>query len=199
MIQIFVNERPFSADLTVVKSLGELVELVKASIDPDTIITSLMLNGQPPSDTDWRVPLALHDGKKFEVTTGSRKEYLNDRLAAASLYLDQIMAKFKDTSRLFREGNVTEGNSSLRAAVTDLQAFVQWYGTLLQLGSTLAAEPVTRFKESVTVLTGVCEQLLQQQLYRAWWALAETIEQKLEPQLDQLKSRCLAVYSSVQP
>lgn len=174
--------------------MGELVEVLKASIDPDSIITAMTLNGKELTENDWRMPLANQGSAVVEIATGSRQTYVSDRLASASLYLDEIVKGFAESRILLKSGDVQRGNTSLSKAVQDLKAFVDWYTTVLQILPSRPEAELQKFQEGVRDLTSVCEQLLQQQLYRAWWAIADTLEKKLEPQLGQVKSSCINIY-----
>ena len=42
----------------------------------------------------------------------------------------------------------------------------------------------------VKELSETCKGICQQQLYQSWWAIGETIEKELEPQLDRLEDAC---------
>ena len=44
--------------------------------------------------------------------------------------------------------------------------------------------------DRVTEITETCKRICQQQLYQSWWALGETLEKELEPQLDRLEDFC---------
>lgn len=193
MANVQINGRPFPSGTGDVRTMGELVELIKASIDPDTIITGIFLSGRELTDNDWRVPLAIHGESAIEITTGSREQYVSERLQSAALYLDRIIESFGKARTLFKSGESNPGNSALSSAVQDMRAFLDWYSTVVQMIQAPDEAAVAKFESSVSDLTDTCEQILQQQLYRSWWAIAETLEKKLEPQLGQLKSVCLGV------
>jgi len=195
MMNVTVNGRPFSFPIESVKSLGDLVELVKSSIDPDTIIVRFALDEKPLSESDWRVPLASQAGKSLEITTGSKKVYVDERLSSASMYLDKIIRSFAQARLLFKNGDIQPGNTAMSASVQDTKAFIDWYQTILQLLDNPPEEEVIKFEGVVNQLTDTCEQILQQQLYRSWWQVAELLEKKLEPQLEMMKYACLAVFS----
>ena len=196
MITVTVDGRSFPCDPAAVRTLGELVELVKASIDPDSIITSVQLNGKELTDNDWRTPLIVQEAAALDMCTGSRKEYVSQRLAAASGYVDRIREGFGKAASALKGGDVQGGNVLLAQSVEDFKAFVNWYNTLIKMAAGMAPEQDQRFESSIKEITQVCEQLLQQQLYRAWWTVAETIENRLSPQLEALKGCCLLIFNA---
>jgi hypothetical protein len=195
MINVTVDGRPLSYQIDSTKSLGDLLELVKSTIDPDSIITKILLDEKQLSDSDWKIPLAKQGGKSLEIVTGTKQVYVDERLSSASLYLDKIIRSYAQSRILFKNGDVQPGNSALSAAVQDTQAFIDWYQTILQLIDNPPEAEVVKFEEAVMQLTDTCEQVLQQQLYRSWWQLADLLERKLEPQLEQIKYACLGVFS----
>ena len=195
MITVTVDGRPFSYQIDSTKSLGDLLELVKSSIDPDTIVTKILLDEKQLTDSDWRVPLAKQGGKSLEIITGTKQVYVDERLSSASMYLDKIIRSYGQARVLFKNGDIQPGNSALSAAVNDTKAFIEWYQTILQLIDNPPEAEVAKFEDAVNQLTDTCEQVLQQQLYRSWWQLADLLERKLEPQLEQIKYACLGVFS----
>jgi len=195
MINVTVDGKPFTYQIDSTKSLGDLLELVKSSIDPDTIITKILLNENQLTDSDWKIPLAKQGGKSLEIVTGTKQVYIDERLSSASLYLDKIIRSYAQARMLFKNGDVQPANSALQAAVNDTKAFIDWYQTILQLIDNPPEAEVTKFEEAVLQLSDTCEQVLQQQLYRSWWQLADLLERKLEPQLEQIKYACLGVFS----
>ena len=81
------------------------------------------------------------------------------------------------------------GNQNLIKAVNTLQAFFQWYSSMVVL---LPPEERQAWKieDQVNELSDTCKRICQQQLYQSWWALGETIKTQLEPQLDKLEDFC---------
>ena len=195
MINVTVDGRPFSYQIDSTKTLGDLLELVKSTIDPDSIITKIVLDEKQLTDSDWKIPLAKQGGKSLEIATGTKQVYVDERLSSASMYLDKIIRSYGQARILFKNGDVQPGNSALQVAVSDTKAFIDWYQTILQLIDNPPEAEVTKFEEAVTQLADTCEQVLQQQLYRSWWQLADLLERKLEPQLEQIKYACLGVFS----
>lgn len=193
MVSVKINNQPLEADLGSISTVPDLVEFVKTYIDPESIITGLFIDGRPLAEGDWRVPLNVFGTSVFEVCTGSKEEYLSDRMSVADEYLEQIIAEFTQAREFFKKGSSLDGNRSISNAVNDLNAFLNWYNTLLNMlpaGSTSCNE---NFLRQVEELSHTCEQLVQQQLYNSWWALGETMETKLEPQLGLLRESCRTI------
>jgi hypothetical protein len=191
-MQVTVDGKNFAFDSSTVRTVGELIELVKATIDPDLMVSSILLGEHDLSDSDWQVPLAVHGTAQLRVQTSSRQSFVEERLSLAGTLIDKIASQFESVSSLLKKGDVRSGNTALSGAVEDLRAFVTWYNTILQLLPTEQALVAQKFQTSVGGMLDVCEKMLQQQLYRAWWAVAETIETKLLPEIAQLKASCLA-------
>lgn len=190
MITVKVDTQDLLAEIGELKTMGELIELIKASIDPDSIITSISLGGNPLSESDWRVPLSVHSQSTLEVTTGSKEGYMRERLALAGDYLSQIIDEFRDASAKYLAGNSTDANTVLSGAVDDLLAFVNWYLALLSVEAESLEPTIVEFERRMSEIRDVCEQLLQQQMFQSWQALGEILQNKLEPELNKLKVFC---------
>ncbi len=191
MITVQVDGTAMLTEIGDMKTLGDLVELIKATIDPDAIITSMSFGGDVLRDRDWMSPLATHTGRTLEVTTGSKRTFLADRMKTAEFFIDQITGEFIEASSLYQNGNFEKGNGNFATAVEDLLAFVNWYNSLLLVDEQGLARELTEFEVHVNEIKKTCEQLLQQQLYQSWWVLAETVKTRLKPQLDNLRAYCL--------
>ena len=87
---------------------------------------------------------------------------------------------------------MSDANKLLMKAVNSLRAFFDWYTTLVDL---VPEEDRDKFRidNQANELTETCKKICQQQLYQSWWALGETIERELEPELDQLEDFCRQV------
>lgn len=194
VMNVNVNGVPFNYPREAIKSMGELIELIKSTIDPETIITAITIDDRLMTDNDWRLPLAAHANSTLNIESGSKKAYIESRLSSASLYLDKIIRSFSQARMLFKNAEIQAANNELGKAVQDTRAFIDWYQTILQLITNPPEAEVQKFENAVNDLTDTCEQILQQQLYRSWWAIAESLEKKLEPQLEQMKFACLAVF-----
>ena len=97
--------------------------------------------------------------------------------------------EFREGRKSFQEGSMQAGNQKLLSAVNTLQAFFEWYGTLIEL---LPEDQKDNFRinSHIDAIAGICKRICQQQLYQSWWALGETIQKELEPKLDELETFC---------
>lgn len=174
--------------------MTEVVELIKSVIDPDHMITSILLNGEQFNETDWSRSMNSLDTALIEVETGTPQEFVFERLARSELIVQSCLLEFRGARGKFQQGNSVEGNKQLVEGVQALQAFFQWYGTLLELVPT-ESRPQFDLTTEVNEISETCKSICQQQLYQSWWALGESLEQKLEPQLEGLVERCKNFYS----
>ncbi len=198
MIRLMVDGQDWSSKISGVRTMPELVELVKANIDPEKIVTAMAINGQNLTDADWRAPLVVQGESQMEILTGSKESYVQDRLGVAISVVEEIIEEFHRARSLYQDGVSREGNMSFSKAVGDLRAFFNWYFSVLDLANTKAESQKETFKSQVSEISSVCEQMLQQQMYQSWWALGQTLEAKLEPQLGTLKTSCATFADSYQ-
>ncbi|MCC6220824.1 MAG: hypothetical protein IT291_06260 [Deltaproteobacteria bacterium] len=191
MISVQVNGQALAADYSRITTMPDLVEFIKANIDPDSIIVDLAISNKPLSEIDWRVPLSVQGDSIMQVSTASKEEYLKHRLSISIEYVDKITEEFRIARENFQNGRVIDGNGSISKAVTDLEAFLSWYNTvILMLPEARQASVKNGYSEKIKDITSTCDQLLQQQLYQSWWAIGETLEQRMEPTLGELKTYC---------
>ena len=191
MISVLVDGKPFPGDISEVKTIANLVELVKLTIDPSLIISELRLNDKQLNEVDWRSSLVSLAGSTLQIWTGTRNDYVHDRLGQAEDLVRQIISEFSEAGEKFRLGQAGPANQRFVGAVRDLNAFVTWYQTILSLAPEQLETQVIEFTNHVQSIQGICEQLLQQQLYQSWWALGETVKGRLEPQLQELADFCV--------
>ena len=190
MITVKVDGSVWGHDLGGINSMPDLIEFIKANIDPEKIITTLLISGRDLSEVDWRVPLSVQGDSTLEVTTDSQRNYVTDRLMAAQEYAEYITNEFAVARESFQNGKTEDGNRGLSRAVNDLNAFLAWYGTVLQMLPEDWKSYIENFTVQVEGLSKICEQILQQQLYQSWWAVGETVQNELEPRLTNMKSAC---------
>src|SRR5262245_5603503 len=145
MIQVQIDGNPLQADLGGMNTMGDLIELVKATIDPDTIITSMEFSGEALSESDWSMPLTAHRGKILQIRTGTKQAYMFERISLAPDIVQKIVEEFGKASEAYRGGQSPAGNSMLGTAVDDLSAFVGWYDSLLGMDNFSLAKPRGEF------------------------------------------------------
>ena len=167
----------------------DVVELIKTVIDPDHMITSILLNGRELADADWSASAAKFAEDVLDVETGRPEDFVNSRLTSAASVVRSCYSEFRDARKYFQDGKMQQGNQRLGEAVQTLQAFFQWYASLLDL---MPQDRRTRFdiRSKAEEISEVCKKICQQQLYQSWWALGETLQSELEPKIDQLEDFC---------
>ncbi len=195
MITVNVDGQPFSADVTQVRSMADLIELVKTVIDPDSIIVSLALDGKPLSDADWRMPLNGQTKSQLEICTGNPELYVRERLEGAASYLTEIIDEFSLSSASYLTAVYESGNQKLAKAVHDLGAFVNWYSSLLGINPAQYASASQDFESRIRQIKLICDQLVQQQMFQSWILLGETIKSRLVPELEKLRAFCASQVS----
>ena len=176
--------------------MPDLVEFVKSIIDPETIITELKINNFSLTENDWHMPLVAMLNRKISFVTGPLNEYVKDRISNAPSLVDEITVEFSTASNAFHSGASQEGNIHFVNAVKDLNEFLKWYSSLLDLKPEMRNEQ-TKFLEDMNDLFKICETLHQQQVYQSWWNAGETINNQLKPKLAQIKTTCENAFSSL--
>ncbi len=197
MIQVQVNGQALGIPVERVQSFADLIELVKSSIDPEHMVTAILLDGRDMRDEEWTMSPAQLQGDRLEFSSGRPEVYVAERLQDASSVVRSCFFEFRDARKGFQDGDTTAGNKRLKVAVDTLKAFFEWYGTLMQLVPD-AARAKLDISEEVVSISETCKKICQQQLYQSWWALGESIEKDLEPKLDKLEDTCRKVAREAQ-
>ena len=190
MVLVKINGEQELSDIGAINTMADLVELIKSHIDPDSIITALVLEGKELSDADWRVPLSVQGDAVLEVTTGSKEEYVAERVVQAGDYLEQIISQLSDCTAFYRDGNNEDANSIFSQSMEDLKAFFTWYGSVLQVLAETAAEDVKDYSVRIGPILQICEEIVQHQLHQSWILMAEVIDGKLISKLRDIKQFC---------
>ncbi len=169
----------------------DLIELVKMSIDPEEIITEILINGEEVPEEKWQMNAAQLCDDQLEVTTGSPSEYVSEKLASAASVLRTCYSAFRSARKDFQAGKMEPANRSLVEAVKTLNTFFGWYGTMIELVPEADREKYN-IHTQVVEISDICKKICQHQLYQSWWALGETLENELEPKIDELEDFCRA-------
>ncbi len=196
MMTVRIDNQQTFQDIGQIKTMPDLIELVKARIDPERIITGLSISGQELSDTDWRVPLSVQGDATLEVTTGTKEEYVSTRLQFSVECIAHVTKEFDEVSAAFRGGNTAVANTAFQGAVEDLRSFLTWYDSILGLLPANVQGKREVFYKEVEKVSEICKKLIEQQLYNSWWAISETITNQLQPQLKRLESICMETKQS---
>ncbi len=197
MIRVRVNGNYADIPMASVPRFTDLVEFLKSQIDPDHMITTLLLDGRELTDDEWNQNVSSLMGDTLDVTTGHPEAYVADRMQDASRVVRSCFYEFRDARKGFQDGDTVTGNKRLKIAVDTLKAFFEWYGTLVQLVSETKREKLD-ISPQVVEISESCKKICQQQLYQSWWALGESLEKDLEPKLDKLEDACRRAAREVQ-
>lgn len=197
MVTVTVNGQQLPLQLDGVRTMGELVEVVKMNIDPDSVISAMTIGGRDLVESDWRAPLSVHGGARLEIATATKQQFLKDRLMQAPILVERIIQNFGNARQSFRAGEQTGGYQQMGSAVKDFNAFIKWYDVILEYNPALRQTYQTQVVPLINELTRICEQLVQQQLYNSWWAIGETLEKQLEPTLNRLREQLDVIARSV--
>lgn len=198
MIRVRVNGNYTEIPVASVPRFTDLVEFLKSQIDPEHMITTLLIDGRELTDDEWNQNVSMLVGDTLDVTTGHPEAYVADRMQDASRVVRSCFYEFRDARKGFQDGDTVTGNKRLKVAVDTLKAFFEWYGTLVQLVSETKREKLD-ISPQVLEISESCKKICQQQLYQSWWALGESLEKDLEPKLDKLEDACRRVAREVQP
>jgi hypothetical protein len=165
----------------------DLVELIKNSIDPAHMVTTVKVNGGELEAEEWDYALDKFGPTPiFEFDTGTPGDYVKARVQIAPMLIQAIYMGFRDARKSFQSGDMQSGNKAIFEAVNDLKAFLEWYHSLCELVKETDQNAFS-ITTPVEEITTVCKKICQQQLYQSWWALGETIAKELEPALDRLE------------
>lgn len=186
---VSLNGATLPVQLRGVTKFTELVELVKATIDPEHMIVSILVNGAEASDEVWSGNIVQLGGATIDFLTDTPLNFVETRFALSADTINAAYLQVRDARKLFQSGDNASGNQNLLGAIRILQAFFEWYSTILEL---VPAPHKSTYDIDAQVkdISEVCKRLCQQQLYQSWWAMGETIEKQLEPKLDALETHC---------
>lgn len=189
MVSVRINGQESQIKADGLPRVSDLVELIKASIDPNHMITGILVDGKDLQDDDWTASTSRLGTAIIEVETGTPESFVADRLSKASQIVNACYIEFRDSRKRFQDGDMQNGNHKLVTAVRTLKAFFEWYSTLMEL---IPEDKRVAFDISTQVdeISEVCKKICQQQLYQSWWALGESIQKELEPKLDRLEDFC---------
>ena len=104
MISVLVDGKPFPGNISEVRTIANLIELIKLTIDPNSIITEMRLNGKFLDEVEWRASLVSLVGSTFEINTGSKNDYVHDRLTQAEELKNIIKDHKNQVSGVLRLG-----------------------------------------------------------------------------------------------
>ncbi len=188
-MKIIINGSDAALKVDNLLRVSDVIELIKASIDPEHMIANILIDGKELTDTDWTAPVAQFGTAIVEIDTLTPKDFVDMRMAMSASVVRECFMQFRDSRKLFQAAQMQDGNKRLIQAVNTAQAFFEWYGSLMELVPS-DGRPRYDITNQVQDITTVCKRICQQQLYQSWWALGETLEKELEPKLDKLEDFC---------
>lgn len=185
-MKIRINEKDVEIDGQHLPRLLDMIELVRSYIDPDHMITEIVIDGKPIKEEQWGAAPASFINSIIEFTTDLPRNYVCERLAEAPEIAQALYFKFRDSRKTFSIGDSCSGNEKLAIAARTLHDFLHWYHTIVQL---VEGDDRERFSIEgfIKDLTSISEILSKHQLYQSWWAIGETIQRQLEPKLEELE------------
>ena len=196
MVSVRINGEDSSIRTDGLSQFTDVVELIKSVIDPEHIITGILIDGRELEETDWVANPSQFSTSIVEVLTDTAENFVTFRLCNAAEVVRECALQFVDAREKFQAGNMQDANQSLGTAVNTLQAFFEWYGTLMELLSP-ADQAKFDLTQPVEEISEVCKRICQQQLYQSWWALGETLQNDLEPKLEGLERTCRKFKSEI--
>ena len=199
MVQINIDTGENLGDISSVKTMNELVELVKSTIDPLRMISGITLNGQIIKESDWRLPLSIHGNGVLGFETCSREEFLNERIKGAPEILDKISANLKDVSGKFRSGDSMGGNESFAGSIADLEAFVKWYMAVIEVDPSISPSYLDSFSSLMDEMSEVCERMVRNMMTAKWSEVAGSIDLELIPKLEKIRVKAAEFAQSYTP
>jgi hypothetical protein len=197
MIRLKINGNYSDVPVASGARFVDLIELVKAQIDPEHMVTSILMDGRDLTEDEWNQSVAGLTGDTLEFETGAPEDYVATKMQDASSVVRSCFLEFRDARKSFQDGDTMSGNKRLKIAVETLKAFFEWYGTLVQLVTETKRERLD-ISTQVLEISETCKKICQQQLYQSWWALGESLEKDLEPKLDKLEDACRRAAKQVQ-
>jgi hypothetical protein len=186
MVSVVINGSPSAINGDSLPRMTDLIEVIKDTIDPNHMITEILIDGRDLSEGDWvALPKSLGN-VTLEVSTDTPRRYIEGRIVLAPTVIDNCFLYFRETRKAFQAGDSRVGNEILRAAVQNLSAFIDWYKGLLELMNDSDRRRYS-IESQVREITPVLQSICNQQLSQSWWATGQTIERELEPKLDKLE------------
>ena len=188
MVQVKVNNSEMPVPTQQLNTVTELVEYVKSSIDPETIIVSLTKNDAPLSDLDWRDPISPQEDITLNFITGLKSDFVSERLSIASEVATSLIEKLEACAQGFKQMRVHSANTEFLGFVSDLDAYISWLNSIYTLQEDMFSSELEQYHELVHELELVCLKLQDQQITSSWWGLGDTLITDLAPLIKNIKT-----------
>jgi hypothetical protein len=127
MVQVRVNGQGLGLPVERVQTFADLIELVKSSIDPEHMVTEILLDGRDMRDEEWMMAPSQLQGEVLDFASGRPDIYVSDRIQEASSVVRSCFFEFRDARKGFQDGDSVMGNKRLKVAVDTLKAFFERY------------------------------------------------------------------------
>lgn len=187
MVNVTIDTGENVGDVSSVKTMGELVELVKTTIDPVRMITSITLNGKSIEESDWRLPLSIHGAGQLAFETSSKEDFLEERIKGAPDILEQVISSFTAVSEGFRDNDSAQTNEKFASALEDLEAFINWYLAVVEVDSKIDPNYLESFSGLLNEMSAICDGMVRDMMTAKWADVAKAIDLQLVPKLEKIR------------
>ncbi len=187
MLQVMVDNSELSFEASRLRTVGELVEYIKSSIDPDAIILSLTKDDEPLSENDWMMPLQSFNQSRFDIVTGSKNDFVKNRLEMVEPILEEMHHNFSEISRFFKQGEEEKGHEPFASSLNDLNAFVGWLHSVYLVDEELFSMELQEFEAIIEGLKKTCLDVQAYQMQQSWWNLGDILDLKVLSTLEQIR------------
>src|SRR4051812_18524813 len=102
MITVRINGENAPLKTDGLGKIADIVELIKANIDPEHMITGILLNGKELSDEDWMSTTTQHGTAIMEVETGTAEGFVTERMGQASEIVRSCFVQFREARKEFQ-------------------------------------------------------------------------------------------------
>jgi hypothetical protein len=183
-----VDNNELSFEASRLGTVGELIDYIKANIDPDAIILSLTKDESPLSDNDWLMPLASFKESKFEIVTGSKVDFIRNRLEMVDSLVMEICENISNISNSFKRGLENQAHESFASSLNDLNAFVTWLHSIYLIDEEMFSSNIKEFEKIIEDLKGTCLDIQTCQMQQSWWNLGDILDVKVIATLNKINS-----------
>lgn len=187
MPQVILDNAEVNFEFSRLRTVGELIEYIKTSIDPDAIILSLTKDDEPLNDSDWMMPLQAFNESRFDITTGSKNDFIKQRLEMVDDLIEELYLNFSEIIKLFKHGAEQEAHEPFSATLNDLNAFVGWLHSIYSVDEETFQLEASQYEKVIEDLKIACVDIQSYQIQQSWWNLGDVLDLKVLSILEQIK------------
>lgn len=187
MLQVMVDNTELKLEVSNMRTMAELIEYIKSSIDPDLVILSLTKDEEPLNDNDWVAPISALGNSKVEVTTGSKFELIQDRLKMVDPILNELISNINEISKLYKFNMEEKAHEPFGRSLSDLNAFVNWILSIMTIDEEIFKEDIVEYHKLVNGLKSICVDIQTQQMQSNWHQLGDILDLKLVSLLEEIR------------